>query len=509
MQLANILEKPFTFTAHAYEIFSNKVHSDIRLNTLVKNAAQVITPSEFNKNFIIEKTGCDPDKIGIVRATIRTDKFSGLPKTNTDKTKIKIISVGRLVEKKGFEYLIRAMKKVTEKHPETFLNIIGDGELMTDLKKLSHELSLAKSINFFGAQPNEICMEELLSSDIAVLPCVVAQDGDMDVCPLTLQEAMAMGIPVISTKVGSVPELIINGKEGILVDQKNVNELADSIIKLINNFSLRDKLGKSGRKKIHGEFNIKKQVDKLMSLWNSVLGNKINTSEREKFDPYEYWSERSKKYGKIAVGNLSKPIEKFDEDSESVKNKLLPVFKTSLNSNVARLLDFGCGYGRFTTELAEFVDQEAWGIDATPELIELAEKEKTNPKTFFRTAKYPLPFDNEYFDVIWITYVFEHIMGDEKEKTAKELLRILKPGGLLFIVVNTVLSQKVKQCDIRSFNWYEEAFDPIKFEIRDHEDTKIVNRNKVEKLEKDRQRDKRDLVLILSGIKPMKSSQED
>ena len=230
----------------------------------------MVTPSEFNKDYIIQETGCDPEKISIVRATIRLDKFCELPSIKNDNTKIKILAVGRLVEKKGFEYLIRAMQSVTKKNPSVFLNIIGDGELMADLKKLSFELGVAKSINFLGAQPNEVCMEELTTSDIAVLPCIIAEDGDMDVCPLTLQEAMAMSIPVISTTVGSVPELIENGKEGILVNPKDTTVLSDSIIKLSANSSLRNKMGKCGRKKIQKEFNIKKQVGHLIKIWSDL-----------------------------------------------------------------------------------------------------------------------------------------------------------------------------------------------------------------------------------------------
>ena len=271
MQLSNILDKPFTFTAHAFEIFSHDTRSDVRLNTLVKNAARVITPSQFNKDYIIQQTGCSPEKIGIVRATIRLDKFCEIPRVKDDNTKIKILSVGRLVEKKGFGYLIKAMKTITEKNPSAFLNIIGDGELMADLKNLSFELGLSKSINFLGAQPNEICMEELSSSDIAVLPCVVAEDGDMDVCPLTLQEAMAMEVPVISTTVGSVPELIEDGKEGILVPQRDEKSLSKAIIRLIENPSLRSKMGKKGKDKVAKEFNIKTQADRILKTWGKVI----------------------------------------------------------------------------------------------------------------------------------------------------------------------------------------------------------------------------------------------
>ncbi len=506
MQIAKIINKPFTFTAHAYEIFKEKNYSRNRLIMLVENASKVITPSKFNKDYIVRETNCSEDKIEIVRATICPEKFKIKEPITSEEDKIKIIAIGRLVEKKGFEYLIKAMKLIVQRNPNAFLNIIGEGELENDLRKQSYNLGLAKSVNFLGALSNEKCIDELSSSDIAVLPCVKARDGDLDVCPLTLQEAMAMEIPVISTTVGSVPELIEDGIEGILVPERDENALADAIIKLIDNPTLRRKLGQNGRMKIIKEFNIKTQVNRLVEIWQTIIDNndedKCKDKIIEKFDPYEYWSSRSKKFGKAAVGNLSKPIEECEKGSEAGKKKLLPLFASFLEGNESRLLDFGCGYGRFTRNLSEFVTDEAWGVDATSELIEIAEQEKTNQKTFFTVSRGNIPFSDNYFDIVWVSYVLEHLIGDEKEKIAKELLRVLKPNGLLFIVVNTVIGHQVKQCDIRTFNWYEKVFTPIEFEVKTEKELKTINKDNIEELEKEYEDIGQNLVLILIGKKP-------
>lgn len=505
MQISNILDKPFTFTAHAFEIFSQTAYSQKRLKTLTDSAEKIITPSEFNKHHIMKETECAEDKIEVVRATINPEKFDHQKKSNGEAGRIKIAAVGRLTEKKGFEFLIRAMKSIVKSKPEAFLNIIGAGELENDLIKLTYDLGLAKSVNFLGAQTNERCIKEISSSDIVALPCVVARDGDVDVCPLTLQEAMAMEIPVVSTTVGSISELIEDGTEGFLVPERNETDLAHAILKLIEDQSLRKRMGKKGKEKITGEFNIHTQVDKLLEIWGKIvpLGNtSLNTN---RFNPYEYWSERSVKFGKTAVGNLAKPLEEFERNTAAGKKKLLPLLSSYMTGNESRLLDFGCGYGRFTTDLADFVSDEAWGIDATPELIEIAEKEKTNSKTFFSVVRGTLPFPDEYFDVIWISYVLEHLIREEKEKIVKELLRILKPGGLFFMVVNTVIGHKVRQCDIRPFAWYEEVFSSVKFDVRTDKDLTILNRSDVEKIEKEHEDLKQDLVLILTGRKLIKS----
>ena len=276
MQISKVLCKPFTFTAHAYEIFSQPSYSKERLKMLVDNAEKIITPSVFNKNHIIKETNCTENKIEIVRATISVEKFNNGKHGNKAEGEIKIIAIGRLVEKKGFEYLIRAMKAVVKENPSVFLNIIGDGNLKKELIELSNNLGATDYINFLGAKSNEYCLQELSTSDIAVLPCVVAGNGDLDVCPLTLQEAMAMEIPVISTIIGSIPELIEDGKEGLLVPERDESALAHAIIKLIDNPSLGREMGKKGREKILKEFNITVQGNKLLQIWRNISNSSLN-----------------------------------------------------------------------------------------------------------------------------------------------------------------------------------------------------------------------------------------
>ena len=270
MVIAKILKKPFTFTAHAFEIFQFPLYSRKRLKMLVENANMVITPSEYNKTHILKETDCENGKIETIRATINADKFIKTQKVDRKDNAINILSVGRLVEKKGGQYLIKAMKTVVRRFPEARLSIIGTGELEKDLMKLAYDLGLANSVTFLGEQPNERCVGELSICDMAVLPCVVAADGDRDVCPLTLQEAMAMESPVISTNVGSVPELIDHGINGLLVPEKDEKALAGAIIELIENPLLRTRMGRKGREKILNEFNIKKQAGRLLATWENM-----------------------------------------------------------------------------------------------------------------------------------------------------------------------------------------------------------------------------------------------
>jgi glycosyltransferase involved in cell wall biosynthesis len=273
MQIGGLLHKPFTFTAHAYEIFNKNHYSKARLTALSNAANKIFTPSAFNKNYIIRETGVSEEKIEIIRATIPLEKFENVKSSSLALDTIKIISAGRLIEKKGFEYLIKAIKIVAEKHEAVELSIIGEGELHDKLHNLTSRLGLDDKVKFIGARSNEDCIEELGKSDIAVLPCVIAENGDMDVCPLTLQEAMAMGIPVVSTGIGSIKELVENGSEGILVRERDEATLAEAILELIRDPELRKYMGSKGMEKIIKEFNINTQMNKQTEIWQKMMNN--------------------------------------------------------------------------------------------------------------------------------------------------------------------------------------------------------------------------------------------
>ena len=268
--LAKAMKKPFSFTAHAYEIFKSP---DVdRLRETMHEANCIITPSMYNKKYLEGITGIEKSDIQIVRATIEPEKFK--PSRKGINGSIHILGIGRLVEKKGFEFLIKSMTIVQKKFCNVSLTIAGDGPLKDSLQKLIQQEGLHSQVQLVGAVTNEDCKSLLRECTIAVLPCVVALDGDRDVCPLSLQEAMAMEIPVISTHVGSVPELINDGANGILVPERNEEALASAIMKLIENPELRRKMGESGRGKILKEFNIQTQVDNLLLIWNSMVFSK-------------------------------------------------------------------------------------------------------------------------------------------------------------------------------------------------------------------------------------------
>ena len=264
-RLGKMLGLQYTFTAHAFEIFINPNIKMLKQN--IDDAAIVFTPSKYNKQYLIDLTNCEEKKIEIIHATIDPAKFSRTKKSD----KKQIIMAARLVEKKGMEYMIKAMKDITRRYPDAILKIIGDGPLLNELIQLVRINNLENNVKFLGSISDEEYFNELESSIIAALPCIISENGDRDVCPLTLQEAMSMEVPVISTNVHSIPELIDDGITGKLVPPKNEKALADAVIELIGDAGLRYRMGENGRKKIMEEFNVDVQMKKQVMLWQNIM----------------------------------------------------------------------------------------------------------------------------------------------------------------------------------------------------------------------------------------------
>jgi glycosyltransferase involved in cell wall biosynthesis len=156
-------------------------------------------------------------------------------------------------------------------YPEIKYSIIGSGPLEKELKELAKSLNLQNNINFLGNLSDDSLNDESKKATIFMLPCVMAKNGDMDGIPVALMESMYLGIPVVSTTISGIPELIKNGKEGILVEPKNVEQLTIAMKLLLKDKELRFKIGLNGRKKIKNDFNIQNEINKLFEIWEKVV----------------------------------------------------------------------------------------------------------------------------------------------------------------------------------------------------------------------------------------------
>lgn len=265
MCISKLTKIPFTFTCHAYDIF---VNPDVKaLRERMKNASAIMAISYYNRNFLHNLAKIEANKIFVIRACPNISKLKNVKRNEDDFT---ILTIARLVEKKGIKYGILAVKKLLKLFPEIKYRIVGSGPLERELRDIVHFLHLENNIRFLGNLDDKRLLDEFSRATVFILPCVKAENGDMDGIPVSLMEAMYMQIPVISTAISGIPELIENGKEGLLTEPKNIEQFSSALRILLEDKNLRRKIGAKGRKKVESEFNVHQEVAKLIDIWETV-----------------------------------------------------------------------------------------------------------------------------------------------------------------------------------------------------------------------------------------------
>lgn len=219
------------------------------------------------------KLGCPKDKIKILPVGLNPSRYPfSFRQLNSNET-VKIVTVGRLVEKKGIEYSIRAVASVMQKYPTLKLHytIIGEGGQRAALEKLVLDLGLFKEVSFLGEMTQAEVKKVYDSSHLFLLSSVTASNGDMEGQGLVLQEAQCMGLPVISTLHNGIPEGVIDGQSGFLVPEKDVDALSEKLAYLALNPELWQSMGKAGHDFVKNRYNIQKLNNQLVSLYERLL----------------------------------------------------------------------------------------------------------------------------------------------------------------------------------------------------------------------------------------------
>lgn len=227
--------------------------------------------SKYNYKNLIH-FGADSKKIIFHSVGIDVKKFSKQLLNPIKKgSKIRIITVARLVEEKGLEYGIKAIRVLLNNNPKINLEygIIGEGPLEIPLKKLVRKLVLTNIIHFLGPMTQEEIIKEMEKSNIFLLPSIA------EALPVVLMEAQAMKLPVITTNVGGIPEVIVDGKSGFLVPANDIKTMAKKIEYLIKNPEIRFKMGRYGQR-YSKKFNIYNLNKKLINIFCNLLKENIN-----------------------------------------------------------------------------------------------------------------------------------------------------------------------------------------------------------------------------------------
>jgi colanic acid/amylovoran biosynthesis glycosyltransferase len=215
--------------------------------------------------------GADPEKVIVIGSAIDCSHFSIKPAGYGDRRRPRLVSVGRLVEKKGFEYAIRGVAAAAACIPDLRYEIIGDGPLRKRLQLLVDELGMRDRIGFLGAMTHDQVVERLRQADIMLATSVRAANGDEDAPVNSLKEAMAVGLPVVATRHGGIPELVEDGVNGYLVSERDPEAIADRIRRLVSEPGLWHDMGLAGRTKVVAEYDQPVVTDRLIAAYRKLL----------------------------------------------------------------------------------------------------------------------------------------------------------------------------------------------------------------------------------------------
>ena len=269
--IAELTGVGYSFTAHAHDIF---LHERM-LAEKIERARFVVSISEFNKRYMLGRApAVGPEKIRVVHCGIEPEKYgprAGAAAERGPRGGVPTaLCVAALQPYKGIKHLVRACALVRSRVPGFRCRVVGEGADRPELEALIKELDLGDAFQLLGARPQHEVAALLGEADLFVLPSVVAPTGQMEGIPVALMEAMASRLPVVSTRLSGIPELVEDGVSGLLVPPADESALAEAIGRLCDDAELRRSLGARGREKVEAEFGLRENVARLRELFEEA-----------------------------------------------------------------------------------------------------------------------------------------------------------------------------------------------------------------------------------------------
>jgi glycosyltransferase involved in cell wall biosynthesis len=257
----------YSFTAHAHDLYLDRA----MLREKVAGARFVVTISHFNRELLRRLYGAAAAaKTAVIPCGVDPHLFRPRPPRTKERV-FRIACVAGLRDYKGHRWLVEACRLLQERGVPIRCALVGDGPERAALIAQIAAAGLAGKVEVLGSQPQDRVRALLERSDAMVLPSVVTPAGMMDGIPVALMEAMAAGIPVISTRVSGIPELVHDGETGLLAPERDAGALADAIHRLQKDPALAARLAAAGRDHVLAEFNLERNVGRLRELLRAAL----------------------------------------------------------------------------------------------------------------------------------------------------------------------------------------------------------------------------------------------
>jgi glycosyltransferase involved in cell wall biosynthesis len=257
---------PFSFTAHARDLFQVPVKA---LTDRIRGAKAVITCCRANLEYLNQIAPSQQTKFSLIYHGVNLNDFQPSAAREIEPASAcpLILSVGRLVEKKGFQDLLQALLLVKQQGLEFECSIYGEGPLAPQLQQWIDEHGMTGEIRLPGGRTQHELIQLYHDAALFALTPVQTEDGDRDGIPNVLVEAMAVGLPVVTTAVSGIPELVEDKQNGLLFQPHDVPGISSGIIELLRNTEKRSQLGSAGSKKVMEQFDVRQAAKRLKTLF--------------------------------------------------------------------------------------------------------------------------------------------------------------------------------------------------------------------------------------------------
>ncbi|MBN1930830.1 MAG: glycosyltransferase family 4 protein [Desulfobacterales bacterium] len=268
-RLSNV---PFSFTAHAKDIYTS---DPMQLQEKIAHARFVVTCTQYNKDYLTELSPDETTPIHRIYHGIDIDFFSHNKALCKLKSKpcppYQILTVARLTPKKGLTTIYKALRNLLDMGFSIRHTLIGDGEDRHQLLALIKELCIGDVTQCLGTLPHQDVLEYYRQSDLFVLGCEIAPNGDRDGIPNVIIESMAMEVPVVATRISAIPEVIIDEKTGLLVPPGRPEKMAQAMVRLLTDMNLRNQIVTAARKLVMDQFDNKILIQDLAAIYRRSI----------------------------------------------------------------------------------------------------------------------------------------------------------------------------------------------------------------------------------------------
>jgi glycosyltransferase involved in cell wall biosynthesis len=261
---------PIVLTSHGGDMFAFRGALPSAIKRWITSRVDILTVVSSTMKTMAANSGLKSEQ-DIVVIPMGVDTLGDFRPPEKSTSREGLLFVGRLVEKKGIVYLIQAMSMVLEKHPNEVLTIIGDGPLKQELIDLCNDHGVANNVVFKGALLNSEIPDYLRRSAVTIFPSVVAESGDQEGTPVALMEALACECASIVSDYPGARDIICDNENGLLVAQKSPEQIAEKLLTLLANPTIRQALGSNGRKTIQEHYDWRVVSAKFLSVFERTL----------------------------------------------------------------------------------------------------------------------------------------------------------------------------------------------------------------------------------------------